>query len=251
MKRILSLILCAVMILGVLSACTTIEGENPGMVVDVYMTTPITDFDPALHYDDDAMIKIFSMIFEGLTKLDENGKWKKAMMKSYSFKPNVDDGYSLVIDLKATRWSDGRTVQAADFVYAWKRILDPEFKCEAASLLYEIKNARAVKMGDASVDDLGVAAVDVYTLQIDFDYKANLDAFFTALASPALVPLREDIVARDAHWAKQTSTLVTNGPFALKGLMPGESMRLERSSYYYTDPEKVNQPIDAFVIPTV
>jgi len=250
MKRIISLMLCAVMLLGVLSACTTIEGENSGMVIDVYMTTPMSDFDPALHYDDNAMIKVFDLIYEGLTDLDAEGKWKKALMKSYEVRGDDEDGYYMLITLNSTRWSDGRTVQAADFVYAWKRILDPDFKSEAAALLYDIKNARDVKLGDASIDDLGVAAVDTYVLQIDFERPINYDLFLTNLASPALVPLREDIVSRDVHWAKQSSTLVTNGPFAIKELTNSESMRLERSNYYYLSAdEDSTEAIDKYVIP--
>ena len=249
MKRSVSLMLCAVMLLGILASCTTIEGENSGMVIDIYMTTELFDFDPALHYNDEAMVKIFDQIYEGLTDIDENGKWKKALMKDYEIKGNDEDGYYMLINLKTTKWSDGRTVQAADFVYAWKRILDPDFHSEAASLLYEIKNARAVKLGDASIDDLGVAAVDTYELQIDFEQKIDYDVFLRNLASPALVPLREDIISRDANWGKQSSTLVTNGPFAIKELTNGTSMRLERSSYYYLDKDDETQPVDSYVIP--
>lgn len=241
--------LCAVMLLGVLASCTTIEGDNSGMIIDVYMTTELFDFDPALHYNDDAMVKIFDQIYEGLTDIDENGKWKKALMKNYEIKGNDEDGYYILVNLNSTRWSDGRTVQAADFVYAWKRVLDPDFHSEAASLLYDIKNARAVKLGDASIDDLGVAAVDTYELQIDFETKIDYDVFLRNLASPALVPLREDIVSRDVNWAKQSSTLVTNGPFAIKELTNGTSMRLERSSYYYLEKDNETQAVDTYVIP--
>lgn len=250
MKRIISLMLCAVMLLGVLSACTTIEGENSGMVIDVYMTTPLSDFDPALHYDDNAMIKIFDLVYEGLTDLDAEGKWKKALMKSYEVRGDEEDGYYMLVTLNSTRWSDGRTVQAADFVYAWKRILDPDFKSEAAALLYDIKNARDVKLGDASIDDVGIAAVDTYVLQIDFEREINYEQFLANLASPALVPLREDIVSRDVHWAKQSSTLVTNGPFAIKELTNSTSIRLERSNYYYLSAdEDSTEAIDKYVIP--
>ncbi|MGM9652980.1 MAG: ABC transporter substrate-binding protein [Eubacteriales bacterium] len=249
MKRSISLMLCAVMLLGVLASCTTIEGDNSGMVIDVYMTTELFDFDPALHYNDDAMVKIFDLIYEGLTDIDENGKWKKALMKSYEIKGNDEDGYYMLVTLNSTRWSDGRTVQAADLVYAWKRILDPDFRSEAAALLFDIKNARDVKLGDASIDDVGIAAVDTYVLQIDFETKIDYDVFLRNLASPALVPLREDIVARDANWAKQSSTLVTNGPFAIKELTNGTSMRLERSSYYYLEADNETQAVDTYVIP--
>ncbi len=248
MKRVLSLMLCAVMLLGALASCTTLAEDDKGMIIDVYMTNEMVDFDPALHYNDDAMIQVFDLIYEGLTDLDENGKWKKALMKEYELLGNDEDGWYMLITLNNTKWTDGRTVQAADFVYAWKRILNATFKSEAAALLYDISNARDVKMGDVSIDDVGISAVDVYVIQVNFDQKPDVDRFFTAMSSPALVPLREDIVERDVHWAKAASTIVTNGPFALKALTNGEVMRLERSTYYYLDDEK-DEALDKYVIP--
>lgn len=249
MKRVLSLLLCAVMLLGTLAGCTTLAEGDKGMIIDIYLSTEIVDFDPALHYNDNAMVKVFDLIYEGLTDLDEKGKWKKALMKDYELLGNDEDGWYLIINLNTTRWSDGRTVQAADFVYSWKRILDPDFKCEAASMLYSIKNARLVKLGDATVDDLGVAAVDTYTLQVDFEQKPDVDAFFTIMASAAFVPLREDLVTRDEDWSRVAATIVTNGPFALKAMTKGELMRVERNAYYYLDPENETQPLDDYVVP--
>ena len=249
MKRMISLLLCAVMLLGVLSACTTLEKGDKGMVINVYIATELFDFDPARHFNDDAMVKIYDLIYEGLTDLDENGKWKKALMKEYEIIGNAEDGYSMLITLNNTRWSDGRTVQAADFVYAWKRFLSVEYHSEAATLLYDVKNAYEVKQGDVSIDDVGIAAVDTYVIQVDFVSEIYVDTFFQKLASPALVPLREDIVDRDTYWATQTATIATNGPFAIKEINKGGVLRLERSVQYYLNPEAENQALDTYVIP--
>ncbi len=248
MKRVLSLLLCAVMLLTALVSCTTIEGDNKGMIIDVYLATELTDLDPALHYNDNAMVKIYDLIYEGLTNLNAKGKWEKVLMKKYELRGNDEDGWYLLITLESTKWSDGRTVQAQDFVYAWKRILDPDFKSEAAALLYDITNARDIKLGDMSVDDLGVSAVDVYVLQVNFDEKPDIDAFFTATASAALVPLREDLVSREEHFGKAAANIITNGPFAIKVMGKGESLRLDRNNYYFTDSEK-KEAVDKYVIP--
>ena len=62
MKRMISLMLCAVMLLGVLSACTTLEEGDKGMVINVYIATELFDFDPARHFNDDAMVKIYDLV---------------------------------------------------------------------------------------------------------------------------------------------------------------------------------------------
>ncbi len=260
MKKVLSLVLAMLMFGSVVTGCTTLAKDeltgdyDKGAIVDMYLTTEVLDFDPQMSITDDAMLKINSLIYEGLTTLDENGKWQKALMKNYKIEKDAEGEFSILITLNNTRWTDGRTVQASDLVYSWKRILEPDSTNEAASLLYDIKNARAVKTGDATIDDVGIAAVDTYVLQVEFEEKVDLDKFFENCSSIALVPLREDVITRykDGNdveiWAQKSTSIVTNGPFTPKEIISGSTLRLERSTYYYLDAEK-EEPLDKFVIP--
>ena len=250
MKKLLCLILAAIVVCTSFAACSTLEKGDKGAIITMYLADEIYDYDPAVGFTDTATAKFLSLMFEGLTTLDEDGDWQKAMMKSYKYlEPEFEgDTYKLEITLRETKWSDGRTVQANDFVYAWKRIMEPTFKCEAASMLYDLKNAREVKMGDASVDDLGVYAIDTYVLQVEFAKDVDLDEFFKTCASLALVPLREDSVSSNKDWAKRASSMVTNGPFDPRKIDFGKQLTLERSAYYYRDTES-SQALDKYVIP--
>lgn len=250
MKKLLSLILAAIMVCTVLASCSTLAKGDKGAIITMYLAEEIYDYDPAKGFNDLATAKIVSLMFEGLTTLDKDGDWHKGMMEDYEyFKPSEkNDNYRLQISLRDTKWSDGRTVQANDFVYAWKRIMEPTFKCEAAALLYDLVNAREIKMGDATVDDLGVYAVDTYTLEIEFVNNIDVDEFFKKCASLALVPLREDKVNNNEDWAKRASSMVTNGPFDVRKIDYGKQIRLERSAYYYRDTDS-NQHLDKYVIP--
>ena len=250
MKKLLCLILAAIVVCTSFAACSTLEKGDKGAVITMYLADEIYDYDPAVGFTDTATAKFLALMFEGLTTLDADGDWQKAMMKSYKYlEPEFEgDTYKLEITLRETKWSDGRTVQANDFVYAWKRIMEPTFKCEAASMLYDLKNAREVKMGDASVDDLGVYAIDTYVLQVEFAKDVNLDEFFKTCASLALVPLREDSVSSNKDWAKRASSMVTNGPYDPRKIDFGKQLTLERSAYYYRDTES-NQALDKYVIP--
>ncbi len=259
-KLMLICVIAAVVVLGAILAIILIprttlvkldDGTyDRGAVINMYLTDEAFDFDPQKPITDDAQLKITRMLFEGLTTLKDNGKWESAIMDSYTENEHDRDGYSITIDLKQTKWTDGRTVQAGDFVYSWKRLVDPNFKGEAASLLYDIKNAKKINLGDVSIDDLGVSAVDTYTLKVTFEDKhIDLDRFFTNLSSIALVPLREDVITRHGdNWAKVPTAITTNGPFALKMLEDNGEVRLERSSYYYRDTE-ANDYLDKYVIP--
>ena len=203
MKKLIALSLALVMLAATLAGCgTTLEKDadgnlDRGAVINMYLTTEVLNFDPQIAINDDAMLKIFSLLYEGLTTLNSKGDWEKALMDSYEVNEDDRDGYSVLIELKDSKWTDGRTVQANDFVFSWKRLINSNSKSEASTLLYDIKNARQINLGNVSVDDLGVSAVDTYTLKITFENEnVDLDRFFTNLSSIALVPLREDVVTR-------------------------------------------------------
>ncbi len=251
MKRIVSIIICLAMAVCTFAGCSTLEGDDKGAIINVYLAGSVYDFDPTKNFHNADMVKFFNLIYEGLTRLDEDGNWEKALMKDYekSFNDTTNE-YKVTITLNSTQWSDGRSVQAQDIVFAWKRILEPTFSCSAASMLFDIQNARDVKYGDASVDDLGVIAVDTYVLEISFEYAVDLDEFFRTCASPALVPLREDVVLRNEDWATKTSSMVTNGPFTPKEIDwdDDELIRIERNSNYYLDDDK-EEALDKYVIP--
>ena len=243
MKKIIALLLCLVMMTAVLAGCSAEENklgtnkdEDKGVTVPVYTVSQPMNFDPALSYKDEASAEILSYIYEGLFTFDSKGKVVKAMCDEYKNVSNEEDGdYAYEFYLKDSAWSDGRSVQAADFVYAFKRIMDPEFMGECATLLYSLKNARDVKLGNASIDDLGVYAVGKQILRIEFETKPDIDLFLQYLASPALVPLREDAVSKVADWSSNTSILVTNGPFVVRTSNLNEKLVLERNIYYYRD----------------
>ncbi len=254
MKRALSLILCAVMLITALCACTTLEkdetGEyDKGAIIPMYLGTQMYNFDPQVAYLNDSNVKILSLIYESLTDINENGKLEMSLIDSYEIIDGNRYGeYKMQITLKNTKWSDGTPVTAKDVVYSWKRILDVDFDSEAAALLYDIKNARAVKAGEMSIDDLGITAPETLVVEVEFERQIDYDQFLRNLASPALVPLREDIVSKSADWAKKPSTMVTSGPFAIKAVTYGGVLRLERSNYYFLDSEK-NEYMDKYVIP--
>ena len=223
--------------------------DNPGAIIPLYMTHA-TSFDPATAYNDDASAKLLSLVYQGLFSVSSSGKLTKALAKSYSY--DKEDRV-LTIKLKSTMWSDGTYVDAEDFVYAWTRILDPEFTSEAASLLFGIKNAIEVKNGDVTQSHFGVIAAEKDKLEIELEEWADYETVLYNLASVALSPVREDVAKKikDDNWATLPAILVSNGCFYVKRVELDEEnpmIVLERNTYYYLNPEK-NESLDKFVVP--
>ena len=237
MKRILALTLCLIMLVPLFVSCGNKNEE--GAVIRAYMTSDIYNFDPIYAYTDEAATKLMGMMYEGLFRLNAKNKVEKALCKDYEIVEDEEEGiYKMVITINETSWSDGRAVSVDDVIYAWKRILDPEFTCSIAPMLFDIKNARNYKNGDCSPDDVGLYAIDTEIMEIHFEQAINYDMFMENLCSPALVPLREDVISKSDDWSTNVAVIVCNGPFTLSSFAPGDKMALQRNSYYYRDSAK-------------
>lgn len=250
MKRIFAFLLCALMVVSCFVSCgSEITTDNPGAYISMYLTDEVYDFDPAYAYNNESALRVVSLLFAPLFSLDENGKVKNELVKSYEiFEDPKASEYKLTLTLEDSYWSDGTPVSANDVVFAWKRILEVESTSEAAALLYDIKNARKVKEGDLSIDALGIYAVNTTTVEIFFEEKLDANGspaidyngFMRNLTSYALVPLREMIVSRTDDWAKKPATMVCSGPFTLRKVSYDKDNRtlvLERNAYYLRDKE--------------
>ena len=224
MKRIFALLLCAATLLTCFAfvGCEfkdkkkTEKEEDKGQYITAYLTDNVYDLDPAKAYTNEAVASVVSLMFDTLFKLDENGKVKKSLVEEYVIEENEAAGeYTMKLYLKTTNWSDGTAVSANDIVFAWKRLLEVDVNYEAAALLFDIKNARAAKEGDASIDDVGIYPAEQQMLEINFEGKIDYDQFMLNLTSLALAPLRDDIVSKSDDWAKKPGTMVCSGPFKL------------------------------------
>lgn len=242
MKRLMALMLCLLTVVSMFG-CANIDKleseEDKGALINMYLGTEIYDFDPQIAFNNDSALKVISLLYEPLFRVDANGKVKKALVDKVEILENdVKGEYKMLLTLGDTRWSDATYVSANDVIYAWKRILKPGFSSEACALLYDIKNARGVKEGDYSIDDLGVAAVDELIVEITFEGKIDYDQFMLNLTSYALSPLREDIVSRSADWSKKPATTVASGPFMIRRVIYGEQLILERNANYFRNIDK-------------
>ena len=239
MKKVFALFLCLVMILCAVPSCGKTADDDKGATLNVYMSSELFSFDPGTAYVDDAATQILGLMYEPLFYFDQNGKRVNGCCKSTRIVDDEDKGIHYIeFNLYDTCWNDGIALQASHFVYAFKRIMEPEAHSEAVPLLMELKNAEAVRSGDATIDDLGVYDVGTNTLRCEFDHKIDYERFMDYMASPLLVPLREDAIRKVKDWSTNATIVVTNGPFTIRSFDYGKEMVLERNAYYRRDIER-------------
>ena len=239
--KIMALALGMAMLLGSFAACG--EKEDNGPYVYAYFTSECPEnLDPGVPQYDHDTVKYLGLLYEGLFKIDGNGNLKKALCEDY-YVEKVDGENRLYIELKNTKWSDGVSVTASNIVYAWKRLLEPGYEGPGASMLMCLKNAVAVKEGVErmmTIDDIGLVELNEKLIEIRFeDPDYDIDLFLQTLASPYLVPVREELVnSNPTGWAtvevEDPTTIATNGPFCIRA-WNSKGMTLGRNNYYYLE----------------
>jgi oligopeptide transport system substrate-binding protein len=152
---------------------------------------------------------------EGLYRLDPDQKVIPGVAEGA---PTYNDDKTVItIKLKQdTKWSNGDPVTAHDFVFAWQRAIDPKVAAPYGAYFMEgkIKNASEIVAGKAKLEDLGIKALDDYTLEITL--VRALPYIESYLTFPLFYPQNQKFVeAEGDNYAKDASHLLFNGPFKM------------------------------------
>ncbi|MDM5189237.1 peptide ABC transporter substrate-binding protein [Bacillus sp. DX4.1] len=179
---------------------------------------------------DQVSFLVMNNVMEGLYRLDKENKATPGVAESHT-KSNDGKKYTFKLN-KDAKWSNGDSVTAKDFVYAWKRALDPNTAAEYAYIMYDLKNAKAINEGKAAMDTLGVKAVDDYTLEVELE---NPVPYFIELTSfGTFYPLNEKFVTeKGGKFGLESDTTLYNGPFTLNDWKHEEGWKMKKNEQYW------------------
>ena len=184
--------------------------KNLGQTLKISLPRPTSLLDPRIGTDRTSGI-VIKMLYEGLVRIDPNGNPSLALAESVDIST---DKKTYTFHLRQTKWSNGKPVTAYDFEYAWKKLLEPEFKSLYAYLFYPIKNAKLAKQGLRGLDEVGIRAKDVNTLRVELEHPAPY--FLELTAHWIYSPLCKEIDELHPGWAYYGGeNFVCNGPFRL------------------------------------
>jgi oligopeptide transport system substrate-binding protein len=142
-----------------------------------------------------------------------------------------DDQLTWTFKLKQTNWSDGTPLTAKDFEFSFRRLLDPKtLGAVYASIQYPIKNAEAVNSGKLPVEEVGVKAIDDYTLEVKLEHPApylpGLLKHYTAF------PVPKHVIDKVGDQWTRPENIVVNGPYKLAEWRSGDYIRLVRNEAF-------------------
>jgi len=171
---------------------------------------------------------ILGHVMEGLLRMDMKDQLEAAI----AYKWEVTETGAKFWLREDAKWSDGVTVTAHDFVFAWRTVVNPENASKYAFLLFPIKNAREVNEGKLPLTELGVRALDDFTLEVDLP---NPTPFFDKMVTfQTYMPVREDFYhSTNGRYGADAKDLLSTGPYILTSWVHGASLYMSRNPYYW------------------
>jgi oligopeptide transport system substrate-binding protein len=204
----------------------------------------INALDPQIAEDVDTS-HVNKQLFEGLYSSGPDGEPVPGAAESYT--ANADFTV-FTFKLRDAKWSNGDPVTANDFVFAWRRAVDPATASTYAYFvgLVNVVNADDIVAGTKPITDLGVKAIDDKTFEVTL--KASTPWFVKALAHGTLFPVNEKVVTQfGADWTKPEN-IVGNGAYVLAENSPGERVVVKRNPNYWNNDKTVIEEVQFLTI---
>ena len=217
---------------GGASTNTAQTGQTGGdKVLKAQVDVEVASMDPQIATDGTSFDAI-SAVTDGLYQTDSEGK---AVMALADKVDKSADGLHYTFTLKDAKWSNGTAVTANDFVFAWRRLVDPKTASEYNFIasIAGLKNADAIVNGEKGVEELGVTAKDDKTLVVELD--APVPFFESLMAFPSFYPVNEEFYNKCGDtFATSVDTILCNGAFKIKSYEPAAtSVEFEKNPDYW------------------
>ncbi|MBR6242424.1 MAG: peptide ABC transporter substrate-binding protein [Ruminococcus sp.] len=223
--NIKALILCAVFSAGMLSSCGNKDrGSGTGHMYDLSLLGNPGSLDPQ-YADDPSACTVIRNMYSGLLESDANGNISCRNAASYSVSP---DGLTYTFELREDNFwffdennddviseNEYFPVTADDYVFAFRRILDPQMQSPYAQDFSCILNGRDIISGKEFPEKAGVYAPDSKTLIISLEYPSA--EFLGLLTTTAAMPCNRDFFyATSGRYGLDDRSVMSNGSFYVR-----------------------------------
>lgn len=196
----------------------------------------VPTLDPSFS-SDSASSRVIGDMFEGLVTQSPEGEIIPALATRWE---QSADGKVYTFHLRDNiTWSNGEPITAGDFVYSFRRVINP--KTAAPYAWYygtaHIKNATAISEGKLPVEELGVSAPDDKTFQITLDKPVPY--LLKMLVHESTYPVYQPAIEAHGDTWTRPEHIVTSSAYKLKEWTLNERIVLERNPNYWNNVKTV------------
>ena len=172
--------------------------------------------------------RIIGDLIMGLTTEAADGAPLPGMATAWSASP---DGLTWTFHLREAKWSDGVPVTADDFVYAYRRILNPKTASIYAYLVTILKNGQAVNDGKAPLSAVGARAIDAYTLELTLEHPAPYMP--QLMMHQSFYPVPKHVVEKLGDAWVRPGNYVSNGAYKLTAWKLGDRVQVDKNPNFF------------------
>lgn len=185
-------------------------------------------------------------LFEGLFNQTPEGQLTPGVALKWETN-DTKDVYTFYLR-KNAKWSNGDSVTAHDFVYAWQRLVDPGLASFYSSYmeLMSVKNASAIIKGEKPPSSLGVKAIDDFTFQVELSQP--LPYFTIMLAHASTMPVPSKVVKKLGDQWTKPGKMVGNGAYVLTEHVINERLVRVRNPMYWNNENTIIDKVVALII---
>lgn len=250
-KKLAALMLCIILTFTIFSGCS----KKTEVIDFIYPAEGnVVSFDPQIASTSDEFM-IIENCFEGLVRVLDDGTVQPGVAEKWDIS---SDGLTYTFTLRqGAKWnvkSESETnltkaqkllgidfnpdITAHDFVFALQRAVDKNTDSPMFSSVANIVNANEIHSGNAMPDELGVKAINDYTLEIKL--LSPDDSFLTTLSTAVAMPCNEKyFYATKGRYGLGLDYTIFNGQFYVSTILD-TSYVLKKNKLYVGDyPSKV------------
>lgn len=231
-KSSLTLLIGTLVLAGCQNKQSTAKKENLAdkQVLNWNETSELATLDPS-KASDSLSFDMIGNSQEGLYRLGKDSKPQAALAKTLKVKNN---GKKYLVTLrKNVQWSNGQAVTAQDFVYSWRRSVNPKTGAQYSYLFDGIHNANSIIAGKKDKKTLGIKATGKHQLTITLDKK--IPYFKLLLSFPIFFPQNQQAVEKYGDkYGTASKYMVYSGPFKIQQLSGSNlSWNLKKNAHYW------------------
>lgn len=201
------------------------EAPRRGGTLRLWFPQDWRSLDPAIGFDGDS-IPLQKLLFRGLIDFDATGtRLVPDQASDWNISP---DGKTYTFHLKpGVRFSNGREVEAEDYVFSLERILDPRTGSVGQSYYMDIAGAKEFTEGRAT-HVTGLRAPDRRTLVIQLAKPSFTFRYMLTMMFASALP--RDVVRQQG--ANFRPHLIGSGPYEVRHWRRDVRWRFERNPQY-------------------
>ena len=225
MRNLVLLAAVLASLLSIHAEAASVDAESQTITIALAQEPPQLN---GMKATDQVSIRVLSHSMEGLTRYDRRGNLAPGVATRWE----VDDKKATFWLREDAKWSNGDPVTAHDFVFAWRTVVTPSTASEYAFILYPVKNAEAINRGERPASDLGVRAVDDYTLEVELERPTAYFIKLTAFVS--YFPVQQAFYeSTNGTYGADADKLLYNGAFRISDWVHSASLTMLKNEQYW------------------